>query len=138
VGVGGILVGVDGMGVKVGDAGISVGGTSVLVGGITVSIEAREGESIAVDCSLIGVGGTGVLVGCVASEGVPSEKRRTIAIATKSVPRPTEKMRGYFPAEGILIADTSNPPPTMPIKRKIAPMASSRPSFVLGIGGSPD
>ncbi len=138
VGGTGVLVGV-----KVGGTGASVnvaigsktvgmvGGASVLIGGIAVSIEAREG--IAAGCSLGSVGGTGIPVGCVVSEGVPSEKRRTTAIATKSVPRPTEKMRGYFPAEGILIADISNPPPRMPIKRKIAPMARSRPSLVLGI-----
>ncbi|GAB4418528.1 MAG: hypothetical protein Fur0044_14550 [Anaerolineae bacterium] len=79
----------------------------------------------------VGVSTTvGAAVGCGGKDGKTSRVR---AIPIRITPIPTEKIRGYFPTEGILAAAISIPPPRRPIKRKIAPTTSRIPSLVCGM-----
>lgn len=134
----GVGVVVEGLGVLVG-LGVSVGfGVGVLVSGRGVSVGDRS----------VGVGGTGVSVGTMATEvsmgvdvsagatvgggGKDGKISRIMASPINNTPIPDAKKRGYFPIEGIFIADISNPPPKRPIKKKTAPIKSKTPSFVCG------
>jgi hypothetical protein len=116
----GSSVGVGGSKVGVGDSGVGVGGSGVCVGGSGVSEGMRR---------VVGV----VSGGWAALEGPAGTTKRNNASPINIAPIPNTRKRAIFPIGGILIADISNPPPRMPIKKKNAPTINKIPSFVCGI-----
>jgi hypothetical protein len=83
--------------------------------------------------TVINVGGIGALATVIDCGYNRGKIYRLTAIPIKITPITPEIVRISFPTEGIFIADTSNPPPRIPIRKKIAPMKSRAPSLVCGI-----
>lgn len=90
--------------------------------------------------SVVGVSGAGVAVAGAAivfaatnPAGIAGKMMRNSPASKRIIPMPNTMARGYFSIGGILMAETSNPPPRRPMRKKRAPMTSSTPSVDCGI-----